>query len=129
MRVRSKRRANLLYWSPRIICILFACFISLFALDVFSEGHGLWETVLALLMHLVPTAVLILVLVVAWRWEWVGGLFFAALGVLYMVWARGRFHPSAYVTISGPLFLMSCLFFLNWWYREEIRARRLGLRD
>jgi hypothetical protein len=126
MRVRSRRLANLLYWPPRVLCLLFAGFISLFALDVFSEGYGFWETALALLMHLVPTGVLILVLVIAWRWEWVGGVLFAALGVIYMVWAWGRFHPSVYVTIAGPLVLMSYLFFLNWSYRDEIRTQRLS---
>lgn len=77
-------------------------------------------------MHLVPTGVLILVLVIAWRWEWVEGVLFAALGAVYMVWAWGRFHPSVYLTITGPLFLMSYLFFLNWRYKNEIRAHRLG---
>ena len=36
-----------LFWAPRILCILFAVFVSLFALDVFGEGYGFWETILA----------------------------------------------------------------------------------
>jgi hypothetical protein len=126
VRVTSKRSANLLFWIPRIICILFACFISLFALDVFGEGYSFWETVFAFLMHQIPTLLVILVLVIAWRWEWVGGVLFAALAVFYMVSTWGRFPPSVYFTIAGPLFLMSCLFFLNWRYKDEIRAHRLG---
>jgi len=118
--------ANLLYWPPRAICILFACFISLFALDVFGEGYSFWETVLAFLMHQIPTALVALVLMIAWRWEWVGGILFVVLGLFYIVNFWGRFPLSVYFTIAGPLFLIAYLFFVNWWYKEEIRAQRLG---
>ena len=38
-----------LTWTPRILGLLFAAFLSLFALDVFEQGYQGWETVLALL--------------------------------------------------------------------------------
>ena len=111
-----------LFWAPRVLCILFAIFVSLFALDVFEEGHGLWETMLALLMHLIPTFVILIVLAISWRWEWVGGILFIALGVLYLALAGGRLHWSAYLLISGPLFLVGVLFLINWLYRAELRT-------
>src|ERR1035441_3495384 len=55
MKTSTKR---FLFWTPRIICILFACFVSIFALDVFQENHGFWNTLLALLIHLIPTGLL-----------------------------------------------------------------------
>ena len=58
---------RLLFWTPRIICLLFAAFISLFALDVFEENHGFWNTLLALSLHLIPTAILLLILATSWR--------------------------------------------------------------
>lgn len=113
---------RLLYWSPRILGIAFAMFISLFALDVFDGQHAFWPTLVALLMHLIPTALILAVLAVSWRWEWVGGLVFTALGVLYLATAWGRFHWSAYAVISGPLFLLGGLFLANWLKRAELRA-------
>ena len=118
---KSIKRA--LFWAPRILCILFALFLSLFALDVFGEGHGFWETVLALFIHLAPVYVVILVLVIAWRWEWVGAILFTAFAVFYLVETWGKFHWSAYAAISGPLFLVGLLFLLNWIYRTELRMR------
>jgi hypothetical protein len=79
------------YWTPRILGILFAVFLSVFALDVFSEGHGFWKTIVALLMHLVPTFIFLVVLIVAWRWEWIGGLVFIASALWYVMWTWGRF--------------------------------------
>jgi len=113
---------RLLFWAPRILCILFAVFVSLFALDVFGEDYGFWGTILALLMHLIPTGVILIVLAISWRWEWVGGVLFIALGVLYLVLAWGRLHWSAYLVISGPLFLVGVLFLINWLYRAELRT-------
>lgn len=114
---------RLLYWTPRVLCILFAVFISMFALDVFGEHRSFWQTVLALAMHLVPTALLLLILLVAWRWEWVGFVGFCALGTLYIVTMWGRFHWSVYAIISGPAFLIGALFLLNWLYRAELRPQ------
>ena len=114
---------RVLFWTPRVLCILFAMFLSLFALDVFSEGYGFWETILALLIHLVPVYIVVIVLVIAWRWEWVGAILFIALALFYLVWSWGRFHWSAYLGISGPLFLIGALFLINWVYRAELRTR------
>lgn len=105
---------RLLHWSPRLLGLLFAAFLSMFALDVFAEHHGFWPTLLALLMHLIPTVMLLLLLAAAWRWEWLGALGFAALGFAYLIGYWGRFHWSAYVLIAGPLLLLSGLFLANW---------------
>ena len=105
-----------LFWAPRILGILFAIFISVFALDVFGQGYGLAETVLALGMHLIPTGILLVVLMLAWRWEWMGGILFPGLGLLYLVTAWGQFDWSAYLVISGPLFLEGILFLISWRY-------------
>ncbi|HJN05246.1 MAG TPA: hypothetical protein QF480_01395, partial [Bacteroidales bacterium] len=77
----KKRQNPVLFWTPRILVIIFAAFISLFALDVFSENKGFLETFIALLMHLIPTAIIIISLVVAWRWELFGAVFYFALGI------------------------------------------------
>lgn len=108
---------KMLFWTPRILAILFASFVSLFALDVFMEGYDFWETSLALMMHLIPTGLILLSLAIAWRWERVGGILFVALGVLYIV-------RSGYlvIVIYGPLFLVGVLFLAHWYYKSRQRA-------
>jgi hypothetical protein len=114
---------RLWFWTPRILCLLFAAFISLFALDVFDEHRGFWQTLLALAMHLIPTAILLLILATSWRWEWVGALIFPALGLFYILHFWGRFHWSVYPIIAGPLFLLGGLFLVGWIKRREIRPK------
>ena len=115
---------RLLYWTPRVMCIAFAAFISIFAADVFSEVRGFWQTALALLMHLIPTFVIVAALIVSWRREWIGGILFIVLGVLYVVWAWNKPFARWYVflMIAGPPVLVGALFLLNWRYRARLGA-------
>jgi hypothetical protein len=100
--------------------ILIAILASLFALDVFGEGYGFWETIGALAMHLIPTLVILIVLGIAWRWEWTGGFLFVALGVLYITLFWEPSNLPAYLLISGPLFLAGFLFLLDGYYRSAV---------
>ncbi|MFO0890157.1 MAG: hypothetical protein U0790_13585 [Isosphaeraceae bacterium] len=111
---------RLLHWAPRVLCLAFAAFLSLFALDVFGEGGAFWRTMLALMIHLIPTWLVLAGLVVAWRWPWAGAVVYVGLGLFYIVTAWGRFHWSAYAVISGPLFLIGVLFLL-----DGLRSARL----
>lgn len=115
---------KLLFWAPRVICIGFTLFLSLFALDVFNEVHGFWRTIAALLIHLVPVYIVLAVLAIAWRWEWIGALGFAGLAVWYACF-RGTWHrhPDWVMFISGPLMLLAALFLVNWVKRDQLRAR------
>jgi len=40
------------------------------------RGYGFWETILALLIHLVPTGLVLVALAIAWRWDWAGTILF-----------------------------------------------------
>jgi hypothetical protein len=119
----NKNTKRALFWAPRVLGILLAIFLSMFALDVFGQGYGFWGTILALLIHLVPIYVLVIVLVIAWRWEWVGAVLFIAFAIFYVVWFRGRFPFTTYLVISGPLVLVGALFLVSWIYRRELRTR------
>lgn len=114
---------QLLYWAPRALCLVFALFISLFALDVFDEGRSVLDTLLALLMHLIPTFLLLALLALSWRREWIAGILFPLLGIAYVIWSWNRpfGHWFTFLLMAGPLVLTGALFLLNWYYRKELR--------
>ncbi len=95
----------------------------MFALDVFTEGYGLWQTIGALFVHLVPTFIVVIASAISGRWEWIGASLFSALALLYLIMAWGRFPLVAYFAISGPLALVGVLFLVNWMYKAQLRAR------
>jgi hypothetical protein len=98
--------------AARISGILFALFISVFAIDVFTEELGFWKTVAALFIHLLPSFFVLLIIFISWRFEWVGALIFIALGMAYIFTRQA--DPLAYLLIAGPLFLTGFLFLWSW---------------
>ena len=115
---------RLLYWIPRVLCIVFILFTSLFALDVFSESKGIGQIILDLLMHLIPTFILTIVLILTWRREWIGGILFISMGFLYIINMWGKFPLATYILMAGPLIIIGILFLLNWKFREVLRPSR-----
>ncbi|MGO9325042.1 MAG: hypothetical protein ACLP07_10810 [Terracidiphilus sp.] len=121
----SRLSARLLYWSPRILTILFALFLSAFALEAFNEFHVFWKCVLAFCIGLLPAAIVAAILVVAWRWEWLGAALFT-LAALYYAWSwtvpPRHMNWPATAGISGPLPLIAGLFLANWIGRGKLRT-------
>jgi len=117
----SESLRRIVVWTPRALGLLFAAFISLFALDVFGAGYGFWETAAAFLIHLVPTAIILAALAAAWRWAWTGAVLFAGLGVWYLVMAWGQFLWTTYLIVAGPAFLVAALFLASWLTRPKGR--------
>ncbi len=116
-----------LFWTPRVLAMAYIVFLSLFALDVFSEGYGFWKAIAALAIHLIPAFVLIVGLILAWRWEWIGAVLFAGAGGLYIAMVLRLRMPAAaklnwILTIAGPAFLVSAMFLANWWKRGEMHV-------
>jgi hypothetical protein len=109
-----------LFWSPRILGILYALFISLFALDVFDSGYGFWETILALLVHLVPTWIILAALFIAWRWERVGGILFIVLAMVFIAFFGWRGSWLNYCLLFSPLILAGILFLAEGYSKRHL---------
>ena len=122
-----KKINKFVYWTPRILSILMVGFIALFSFDVFGNGYSFWETVLALLMHNIPTLVLLAVVIIAWKHELVGAIGFVLLGLAYVAFIltnafKGQFEwymIAWFLQISGPLFFIAILYFVNWKRRKR----------
>jgi len=118
----SRRNMNkkFLYWLPRILGILFALFISIFALDAFGEGIPFMEAVVGFLIHLVPTYIMIAILIIAWKRVLVGGILFILSGLFYIIFVYGM-HWSAYLLIGGPPILIGILFIAAYFSSKRTR--------
>ena len=109
----------LLYWMPRVLGVLLAAFITIFAADAFEGNISVWQKLVAFAAHLIPTAILLLAVAIAWRWEVPGGLLFVLAGALHTTWALSRGLPSVDILlISGPGYAVGALFIVDWFYRR-----------
>ncbi len=122
----NKSIKMLLLWSPRVLCIIFAAFISIFAMDVFNDSHGIMQTIAGLLIHLIPTFVIVGVLVLSWRWEWVGAVAYVGLAVFYAYMINFR-RWDWIAIISTPLLIIGILFLISWLLHDKLRVKEEAL--
>lgn len=117
---------KLLYWSPRLLAVLYALFISLFALDVFSESYSITETIVAYFMHMLPTLAVVIMLLIAWRWELIGGLMFVLLaGAFVLFFGRGDDLDTSLI-LAGPLFVVGILFLISGYMSSSAGGKSQG---
>jgi len=102
-----------LYWTPRVLTIIFIVFMSIFALDVFDAGYSFLELLVALFMHLIPVSILVVILLIAWRWEKIGGIIFILIGLSFTVFFQTYSHLISFLIISCPVFLIGVLFLIS----------------
>ena len=108
----SSQIKGVMYWTPRVLAILFALFITLFALDVFYETFTFWQTIVSLLIHLIPTAILLLILFIAWKWEYVGGILYILLGIGFTLFFETYKNIVTFSIISLPVIAIGLLFII-----------------
>jgi hypothetical protein len=99
----------------------------LFSFDVFGNGLSFWQTVLAFLMHNIPTIALAIVLVVSWKYEIVGGVVFILAGLLYAILVSRSmletdfqyYYIAWIIQISGIAFAIGILFLIGWFQKRK----------
>lgn len=124
MKKRANKVNKFIYWTPRILSIIFILFLTLFSLDVFGNGYTFWETVGALFMHNIPSLVLLIVLIISWKYEIIGGIAFILAGFAYIVSLIFRNQFKWYMIswsliVAGPAFLIGILFLMNWFKKRR----------
>lgn len=111
--MKSKDAHQVFFWTPRILSLVFVGFLSLFALDVFTEYSG-FAVVVPLLIHLIPSLILLALVIVAWKREIVGTITFLGFAVFYVYTVGFDRHWTWYAFISGPATIVGLLFLASW---------------
>jgi hypothetical protein len=120
----NRKAGKLIYWTPRILSILFLVFLALFSLDVFDEKLTFGQTMLALLMHNIPTLILLAIVFISWKYEIIGGIAFILAGLFYITMRATSksfewYMISWIAIIAGPAFLIGALFLVNWFKKKQ----------
>lgn len=110
---------NVLLWLPRVLAIAYIIFLGIFAFDAFSADSTVLENILGLIMHLVPSFILMLVLFVAWKNEKLGAVLFAILAVIFTIFFNSYRELVTFAIISLPLFAISSALLLSHYFRNK----------
>lgn len=103
---------DIILWAPRIVGLGLALFLSLFALDAFSDPRGVLATIIAILMGLIPALITLVAVVIGWKRQGIAAIIFLVGAIFYAINALE--HPDWILIITGPLVLEAALFYLSW---------------
>ena len=110
-----------IFWTPRILAILFILFLAMFSLDVFESASGFGEILVGLFIHNIPAMILLVVLIISWKHEIVGGIAFVLAGIAHMISSVVRadvdpwYISAAFsLIIDVPAFFIGILFLIGW---------------
>lgn len=120
----TNKVSRFIYWTPRLLSIVFIFFLALMSLDVITPEASILQIVVGLLIHNIPAIIMLIVLIIAWRHEIVGGIAFILAGLLYMVmvirWGKPWYLVLTWsFTIAGPAFIIGILFLINWFKKRQ----------
>ena len=127
---KNKKSRGWIFWTPRILSIVFVLFLALFSLDVFDSNLGFLGTLLGLLIHNIPAIILLIILIISWKYEIVGGIAFILAGLLYTTICVVRAimsSPAAWymlswsLIIAGPAFFIGILFLIGWFRKKKAK--------
>jgi hypothetical protein len=122
----SAKVGRFVYWTPRILGLVFVAFLMLFSLDVFDSATTASDIAIGLFMHNIPALILLAVVIIAWRHELVGAIVFALFSLWYITQlaVTVAMNPGTDMNagmaiawslqISGPALLTAILFFIGW---------------
>lgn len=121
--------SRFVYWTPRILSIIFILFLAIFSLDVFDMGLDFWGTLGGLFMHNIPVLILAAILLISWKHEIVGGIAFSLAGIAYIVmmisnsWGEpsGWYAVSYSLIIAVPAIFIGIMFIVNWLKKKDSR--------
>ena len=117
--MKNRKISKFVYWTPRILSILFIAFLTLFSFDVITDTSTFLEVVVGLFMHNIPSIVLLITLIISWKHEIVGGIVFNLAGLLYIILLIFNHVELLNIVmwglqISGIAFFIGILFIINW---------------
>lgn len=123
----EKKINKFVYWTPRILSIIFILFLALMSLDIFEGNYGFLGTILGLFIHNIPAMILLIILIISWKQEVVGGISFVLVGILYLAFIFINIIKTGFewyyllwaLQISGIAFFIGILFFINWFKKKN----------
>ena len=110
-------------WIPRVLAMILAILLAMFAVDVFLEGNDFWQTSEDFVTHLIPSLSVVIILIVGWRRDGLASIGFLVLGVAYFVALSGWKHVPETLALTLPPLGISLAFFARMQLLKSSRSK------
>ena len=99
--------------APRILGVGLAAFLTLFAFDSFDEVLPLPLAILGVVLHLLPSAIVLVLVGIGSHWPFAGAMGFFGVAALY-AYAVPQGRADWIAAVSGPLMIVGAAFLWSW---------------
>ena len=105
---------QILYWLPRIVILVFALLVFVFALlsGVADHGGGL-KGILMNSPNVIPWLILLGIVYIAWKWEKVGGWMLILTSIIFTVFFNAWEHTGIFLILILPILFIGILFLIS----------------
>lgn len=110
--MNTSKARQIFTWTPRVLSLLFAFFLSLLSLDSFSASESLLYNLASYLLHLSPAFILGFVINISWNNPLWGGLSFLIASIILLIMTHSQ-PASVRLITSGPSITIGTLFFIS----------------
>lgn len=111
--MRSSANVSKVIWIPRVLGVLYIVFFSVFSMDTLQNNVPLIERMGGLLIHLLPSFVLIALLILSWSRPLLGGFIFSFCSLYVTVYFHTYQSIFSFLCFTLPLAIMALLFFIS----------------
>ena len=95
--------SRILIIAGQVAGVAAALFLSVFALDAAAPDASLWQNLIGLAIHMLPSAVLIAFVLVSWRWPVVGGVLLLIVALAPFVLLSNALWVNALLAVLPAL--------------------------
>ena len=122
-------KKKITFWLPRGLTILYALFLALFSLDVFTGDLSLAQKIIGFFAHNIPSFSLIIILLATWKKSLTASiLLFVTLVVFTVVFGLYK-HIMSFLVVAGPLMFSAILYLYDHLSTQESAPRERGLLE
>jgi hypothetical protein len=118
----SPQMGMIVHWAPRLASLLIIFFISLFSLDVLEMEAAPVEKLVGFIIHSTPSIIMLVMLVIAWRKPVLGFVAFLLAGLVFLTFVVRGQGLGHFLLFSGPLLLISALFYADWRWKSPAQS-------
>ena len=106
-----KITANIVLISSRIFAIIFALFLSVFALDVFDSNTVFLEKFFGYLISIIPSIIIISICILSLKKIFIASLLYFFSFIIFTIIFRTYHNYISFVIISLPILIISVTMF------------------
>jgi len=108
-----------LFWLPRLLAILMAVSLSVFAFDVFSMPAPIWKRIGGFVIHTIPSILILTIVIISWKRSFWGTALFTLLFIGFTIVFHTYTNTMRFLILSLPVLIIALFYTSHYFYSKQ----------